>query len=188
MFFSARSMAKACSPRCAQAIVEAQNAKKLARAAREDRKRTRAQLLDLKPLSYWRNRAQTAFNAWVRARDAGLPCVSCGRHHEGQYHAGHYLSRGARPELAFEPLNVHKQCRPCNEMLAGNIALYRAELIRRIGLDKVEWLEGPHPPRHYSADDYRAIEAEYKAKVREIEYRAEYTPPNIHAPVYHEPC
>ena len=112
--------------------------------------------------------AQAAFNAWVRARDAGMPCISCQRHHTGQYHAGHYLSRGARPELAYEPDNCHKQCAPCNTHLSGNVALYRGNLIKLIGLDRVEWLEGPHPAKHYSIEDLREIKELYKRKLKEL--------------------
>ena len=46
-------------------------------------KRDRERRMEVKPLSYWMKRAQSAFNAWVRARDDGQPCISCGRIHQG---------------------------------------------------------------------------------------------------------
>ncbi|MFK5282538.1 hypothetical protein ACI3PL_23545 [Lacticaseibacillus paracasei] len=33
----------------------------------------------------------------------------------------------------------------------------------------VEWLEGPHEPKHYSADDLKEIKAKYTALARELE-------------------
>ncbi|MEF3019469.1 recombination protein NinG, partial [Pseudomonas aeruginosa] len=45
--------------------------------------------------------AQQAFNEFIRLRDAYQPCISCGRHHDGQYHAGHYRTVAASPELRF---------------------------------------------------------------------------------------
>ncbi len=108
-----------------------------------------------KPRSQWLKEAQAAFNAWIRARDADKPCISCGRHHDGQYHAGHYLSTGARPELRFDPDNCHKQCQPCNTHLHGNLVLYRLALIERIGIEAVERLEGPQSARKYTADDLK---------------------------------
>jgi len=45
--------------------------------------------------------AQSEFNKYIRLRDAKEPCISCGRFHTGQYHAGHYLTVGAKPELRF---------------------------------------------------------------------------------------
>lgn len=112
--------------------------------------------------------AQAAFNAFIRERDNGKPCVSCLRYHDGQYHAGHYRSVGAHPELRFEESNCHRQCSVCNNHKSGNIADYRIELIRRIGLDKVEWLEGPHEAKKYTCADLKEIELYYKAKLKEL--------------------
>jgi len=112
--------------------------------------------------------AQQAFNQWIRLRDADLPCISCGRHHEGQYHAGHYRTVASAPELRFEPLNVHKQCAPCNNHKSGDIVNYRANLLIKIGHLYTSWLEGPHEPKRYTIEDLKAITAEYRAKVREL--------------------
>jgi len=111
---------------------------------------------------------QQAFNAWVRARDAALPCVSCGRRHEGQYHAGHYRTVGANPELRFEPLNAWKQCAPCNNHLSGNLVNYRISLLQKIGEEKVAWLEGPHEAKKYTVDELKAMTADYRAKTKEL--------------------
>lgn len=112
--------------------------------------------------------AQKAFNAFIRQRDIKRPCVSCGRHHEGQYHAGHFRTTGAHPELRFEELNCHKQCSVCNNHLSGNLIGYREELIKRIGLDKINWLEGPHDPKKYTCEELKEIELHYKAKLKEL--------------------
>lgn len=125
--------------------------------------------LAVKPLSYWMKKSQSAFNAWVRARDYGQPCISCGRNHQGQHHAGHYRPAGSNPELRFEPDNCHLQCAPCNSHLSGNLTAYRPALIAKIGLERVEWLEGPHEPKRYRREDYQAIEAEYKAKLKKLQ-------------------
>ena len=45
-------------------------------------------------------------------------------------------------------------------------------LVREIGLDRVEWLEGPHPAKKYTADELRAIKAEYTAMARELKREA----------------
>lgn len=111
---------------------------------------------------------QQAFNEWVRHRDAALPCVSCGRHHEGKYDAGHYRTVGSNPALRFEPLNCHKQCVPCNQHKSGNVIEYRIELVRRIGIVNVEWLEGPHEPQKYTIEELKALTAKYRALTREL--------------------
>ncbi len=156
------SMQKACSVPCAAALGKAAK-------ERKDRQRTAEAKKRLKSRSDWLREAQAAFNKWIRLRDHTLPCVSCGRHHKGQYHAGHYRTVGANPELRFEPLNCHKQCAPCNNHKSGDIVNYRINLVQRIGQDLVEWLEGPHDPRKYTIDEIKEIKAEYTQKSRELE-------------------
>lgn len=119
--------------------------------------------------SYRTKCAQQAFNAFIRYNDRSDPCISCGRYHSGQYHAGHYRSTGAHPELRFEELNCHKQCAPCNNHLSGNIADYRINLIKKIGIDKVEWLEGPHEHKKYTCEELKEIETYYKQKLKELQ-------------------
>ncbi len=51
---------------------------------------------------------------------------------------------------------------------SGNIAEYRIRLIKKIGLDKVEWLEGPHEPAKYTIDDLKELIVKYKAKCKEL--------------------
>lgn len=160
-FVRRTTMQTICGVRCAMPYVRAKK--------KEAAKAIKARKEAIKPRRKWLQEAQTAFNAWVRARDAADPCVSCGRHHDGQYHAGHYLSTGARPELRFDARNCHKQCSACNTHLHGNLVMYRAELIRRIGLHEVEWLEGPHEPKKYTIDALREIRDTYRAKVKALE-------------------
>ena len=165
-----------CSEDCAGAFAVSKRLKEERRAEKAaqalERKDTKARKERLKSRSELAREAQQAFNQWVRLRDADKPCISCGRHHEGQYHAGHYMSVGARPELRYEPINVWKQCAPCNTHLSGNAVLFRQALVREIGVENVEWLEGPHPARKYTADELKAIRDEYRAKARELKREA----------------
>ncbi len=112
--------------------------------------------------------AQQAFNAYIRLRDNDSPCISCQRFHTGQYHAGHYRSVGAHPELRFEELNNNKQCAPCNNHLSGNIADYRINLIKKIGIEKLDWLEGPHEPKKYTCSELKEIELLYKQNIKDL--------------------
>lgn len=161
-----------CSPKCGLAIKDVNRERARKSLAEIGRKELRAAKEKVKPRTKHMSEAQTAFNTWVRHRDAGLPCVSCGRHHNGQWHAGHYRTVGGNPELRFEPLNVWRQCAPCNNHQSGNVVNYRIELVKRIGADKVEWLEGPHDPKRYTIEEIKAIKADYRAKTRELKGRA----------------
>eukprot|EP01133_Synstelium_polycarpum_P006200 gene6200-7181_t len=167
-FVPSRMGQAVCSPACA--MIDAPRHEPKARKALADIERAEIKVRKEK----LKNRAdhlkdtQQAFNAWVRARDAALPCVSCGRHHGGQYHAGHYRTVGANPELRFEPLNAWKQCAPCNNHLSGNLINYRISLLQRIGEEKVAWLEGPHEAKKYTVDELKAMTADYRAKTKEL--------------------
>lgn len=108
---------------CIDPWLEAQQAKKARAAANAERAETRRRKEAIKTLADLKREAQTALNRWiVQIRDADKPCISCGRHHQGQWHAGHYLSRGAAPQHALNPMNVWKQCAPCNTYLHGNLS------------------------------------------------------------------
>lgn len=147
-----------CSVKCA---IENERLKKIRKQQRRERKA-------LKSRGDWMKEAQSAFNKFIRARDAGQPCISCQREHEGQWHAGHYRTVGANPELRFHEDNCHKQCSVCNNHLSGNLINYRINLVEKIGVDAVEILEGPHEPKKYTIDDLKKIKQTYKRKTKEM--------------------
>jgi len=144
--------------------------RKAKREAKAKREKHRADKERIKTKADHAREAQSVFNAWVRLRDDGEPCISCDKPDNGQHqrHASHYRSRGACPELAFEPLNVHASCAQCNAIKSGNIVEYRIRLERKIGPEALEWLEGSHEPKRYTVDDLKQIKAEYRAKTREL--------------------
>jgi hypothetical protein len=158
-----------CDTECAYQFAITAKEKLAAKKQKEFNAETRRRKVALKSRSDWLKEAQTVFNKYIRLRDAELPCVSCGRFHEGQWHAGHYLSVGAHPELRFNELQVWKQCMPCNSHLSGNQVNYRIELIKRIGLDKVEWLESKHESLKLTIDEIKILIAEYKSKIKQLE-------------------
>jgi hypothetical protein len=161
-----------CGYKCGLAIKDVNQAKARKALDKVGRAEIKVRKEKLKSRADHLREAQTAFNEWVRLRDVTRPCVSCGRHHEGQYHAGHYRSVGANPELRFEPLNVWKQCAPCNTHLSGNLVNYRIALEQLIGAETVAWLEGPHAARKYTVEEIKTIKADYRAKTRELKRAA----------------
>lgn len=161
------SMQKVCSPKCAIILSKEQARKKKEKEERAEKRERKAKL---KSRSEWLKDAQSVFNKFIRLRDKDEPCISCGKYHKGQYHAGHYRSVGACPELRFCELNVHKQCAPCNDHKSGNIIEYRINLVKKIGVDKVEWLERQdHEPKKYTIEDCKEIIKYYKAKIKELD-------------------
>lgn len=161
-----------CSPACAIIDAPRNQAKARKALAQVERREIKIRKEALKSRSDHMKDTQQAFNEWVRNRDAALPCVSCGRHHEGKYDAGHYRTVGSNPALRFEPMNCHKQCVPCNQHKSGNVVEYRLELVRRIGIVNVEWLEGPHEPQKYTVEELKALTAKYRALTKELKRAA----------------
>lgn len=172
-FMPARSTQTACGIDCAMQLAHEKKVK-LAECDRLDTvRKDRARKERLKTRRDWEKEAQAAFNAFIRARDAGKPCICCGLPLSagevgGHYDCGHYRSTGSAPHLRFHEDNAHAQRKQCNRWGAGRAVDYRLGLIARIGLARVEALEADQTPRKYTADELRAIRDEYRAKLREL--------------------
>lgn len=156
-----------CSPDCGAAL----GMKKLKQA---EKKQDQARKEKLKTRRDYIEEAQRAFNKFVRLRDAGRPCICCGRPldlgaHGGGYDAGHYRSVGSAPHLRFHEDNCHAQSKQCNRYGAGRAVDYRIGLIDRIGIARVEALEADQSSPKWSIDDLKAIRDTYKAKAKELE-------------------
>lgn len=163
------SLQVVCSRKCALDAARATQEKKADKEAKQRRKRDRERLEQLKPLSKLLKEAQLEFNAMIRERDRDSPCISCGTESAGQWHAGHFRSVGACPELRFEPMNCHKQCAQCNNFESGNILQYRKGLIRRYGVEQVDWIEGPHQTRNYTREEARELKARFREQKKRLQ-------------------
>lgn len=157
-----------CSWECANAYTTKLAEKRKRQDEANKRKEYREAKEKQKTRADWMREAQQAFNAYIRERDKDFGCISSGRT-TGAWDAGHYRSVGSCPELRFNELNVHKQSVHDNQHLHGNLIEYRKRLIERIGLDKVEWLEGQHEPKKYTIDDLKELKRIYKEKLKELQ-------------------
>ena len=188
------STQRACSVRCALDLAKQPANQQLARKAIDQRERREIKVRKekLKSRSEFVQEAEKAVRDYRRTYELsiGSGCISCGESQEsilaaqgwktgGAFDAGHFLGKGARPELRMEPNNIWLQCKGCN---AGSFKFarkgatvsegFRAGLIDRIGLEAVEALEADHEPRKHTIDDLKAITAEYRAKTRELKRTA----------------
>jgi hypothetical protein len=168
IFQKVRPLQSCCGIPCS--IVHANKLKEANKrtADRLERVKTKKAIDSIKTKSEWLKEAQRFFNIYIRTRDESLPCISCGRHHQGQYHAGHYRTTGSAPHLRFDENNVHKQCAPCNNHLSGNIVNYRLGLIGKIGLELLEKLESENTPKHYTIEEIKAIKVKYKQLTKQL--------------------
>ena len=116
-------------------------------------------------------KAQTYFNAYIRARDEakGYPCISCGKPLGSKFDAGHYFSSGTHKAVTFDERNVHGQCVACNQHKHGNLLNYQIGIQERIGADELIGLhEQAHLTIKYSRGELRDIIAEYKQKTKAL--------------------
>ncbi|WP_145585553.1 recombination protein NinG [Yersinia rochesterensis] len=135
---------------------------------REERKELKVRKINAQPKTYWIKQAQQAVNAFVRARDSNLPCVSCGTTSAAQWDAGHYRTTAAAPQFRFDPRQIHKQCSVCNQHKSGNIVPYRVELIKRIGIETVEAIENNHERRSYTVEELKGIRDYYRLELKQL--------------------
>jgi hypothetical protein len=124
-----------------------QTSKRISREKVKDNKafnkETKRLKASIKPKSKWLAELQAVVNQYVRLRDINDGCISCDKpsNWHGQFHCGHYYSRGHSSSLRFNLWNMHKQCSVCNNHLSGNIGEYTPRLIEKIGVDRFNYLE-----------------------------------------------
>jgi hypothetical protein len=93
----------------------------------------------LTPLPKLLEKVQKLVNQYVRIRDEGKPCISCGSNAANQ--AGHYIPVNKSSFLRFDERNIHLQCAGCNCWGHGNQVSYRIELRKKLGDFELEKLE-----------------------------------------------
>jgi hypothetical protein len=74
-----------------------------------------------------------ACHNFIKKRDYGKPCISCGEPYNSNHQAGHFYKAELFSTLKFNELNIHGQCVGCNIRKDGNESEYRVNLPNRIG-------------------------------------------------------
>lgn len=86
------------------------------------------------------NRAQKAFNAFIRHRDRDEACINCSRYTKLQ--AGHLYPTSTFAGLRFDEENCHGECLQCNFYNSQSHSYgYRVNLEKKIGKERMEALE-----------------------------------------------
>lgn len=157
-----------------------QQDKRRAKEKTEARRKDREKLKSLKTRSEWLKECQAVFNRFIRLRDAGLPCISCGHPNNGsrQFHASHYKSVGGNPALRFDEANCHSACSICNNHLSGNLVPYRVALIEKIGQAEVDRLEGPQQPLKLTIEEIQELIKTYKQKCKALTHSSDQSAAN----------
>jgi len=160
-FLPERQMQVVCNLECAIKLRDKKKDDEYKKQTREMKKR-----LLSNNKKHWKKLAQKTFNAWIRNRDAHLPCISCGTTKTIQWDAGHYMPAGANAALRFDENNVNKQCCYCNDgsKLSGNLTKYRIGLVKKIGEDAVVSLETNKEIKRWTIDELKEICKKYRMR------------------------
>ena len=112
--------------------------------------------------------AQQTFNKYIRLRDQGKNCISCGKKPKKE-NAGHFYSSGGHTAVRFDERNVHLQCEHCNTFLSGNLLNYREKLLIKLGFDEFERLSvDAMKTRKYTREELKEIIELYKQKIKDV--------------------
>jgi hypothetical protein len=112
---------------------------------------------------------QIVFNKYIRLRDKDELCISC-KQKPKKSNAGHYYNANNHWNVRFDENNVHLQCEHCNTFLSGNLINYRENLLKKIGAEEFNVLEGKSKvTRKFTKEELKEIIETYKKKIKEYE-------------------
>ena len=112
---------------------------------------------------------QVIFNRFIRKRDDGLPCISCGNPNMKKVNASHYYNANNHYSVRFNEDNVHSACEYCNTYLSGNLIPYREALIKKIGIERFRYLESiANDTVKYSIPELIELKVIYKDKIKKL--------------------
>lgn len=156
---------KVCSWQCGAAQAKIDVAKEEKRKSALERKEFYERDKTLKD---YLKETQAVFNDYIRVRDKGKPCISCGCDMEGRKgDASHLYSVKSNPELRFNEDNVHLACVPCNKHRSGNLLEYADRLPHRIGIERYEALKADrHKTKEFTIEELIALKSFYKTKIK----------------------
>jgi hypothetical protein len=172
LFTRWRSTEKVCSATCAISFTREEKRKELVSKARRERREYRERTAGVSKL---KNLAQREFNKFIRLRDDGKPCISCGRNTGAKMNAGHYRTTKAAPHLRYDERACFLQCEHCNTYLSGNQIEYRKALVARFGAGYVEELEGDSGDKKWSRDELIAIRKDFLGRWKALKAAREAT-------------
>lgn len=123
--------------------------------------------------SEWLKLLQSTFNTFIRLRDKGRECISCGCKVENG-HASHFFATASHPNLRFDEDNVHLSCIEDNLHLHGNLIEYSLRLPKRIGQERYDSLldRSKKTILKLSIPEIQEKIKEYKQKIKELKNKA----------------
>lgn len=129
----------------------------------EQAKHTRKEQTTLKSLLV---NVRMQLHSYIRERDKGKPCISCGVEWNDTFHCTHFYKSELYSNLRFDIDNLHGGCQKCNLFMDGNESGYRVGLINRYGKEYVDALD--KKAMQYKKQDFKWEISELKRIKNEI--------------------
>jgi len=119
-------------------------------------------------------KCQELCNEYIRLRDEGQPCISCGQIKPLQ--AGHFFAVKGYDSLRFNEDNVHGECASCNCFNESHLIGYYDNLLIKIGVErmgKLKMLAEDYKQNGYKWSRTELLEKiEYfKEKIKELKWK-----------------
>jgi len=116
---------------------------------------------------------QPLFNKWIRLRDFGKPCISCGEYND-KMDAGHFYAKSGYSGLRFDEDNTHAECQRCNRFDESHLISYSENLKEKIGEKDFKALKERAQDykingRKWSRAELRDLIEMYKSKIKLME-------------------
>lgn len=113
------------------------------------------------------------FALYIRLRDT-MPsgycrCISCGRIKPfEEIDCGHYHGR-MHMATRFDEDNCHGECHYCNRMSADHLIQYEKNLVKKIGQNKVDWLNvKAHSTKHFLDCELESMIEHYTREAKRL--------------------
>jgi len=124
-------------------------------------------------LQYLKNNTTAIVHKYIRLRDKGKSCISCGIEWSNNFQAGHYYKAELYSSLKYNEFNINGQCMTCNIRKEGNLNLYAINLPKRIGeknFDKLNKLASLDKKNQFKWDreDLIKIKNHYKNLIKKM--------------------
>lgn len=125
-------------------------------------------------LSTLTRKLDALFSRYIRLRDAmqggTFRCIACGKIKPiEQADCGHFFSR-RHMSTRYDEDNCHAECKACNRFSADHLIGYRANLIQKIGENRVNLLEvKAHRTRKWYGFELEELIKLYSERIKELQ-------------------
>ena len=140
---------------------------------RIDLQNAQSQRKDRVKLGHLLSNVKNICHEYIRERDKGKDCISCGIQYLEDFQAGHFYKAELFSNLKYDEFNVSGQCRQCNLRKEGNESGYRSGIIQRYGFEHLRYLDDKakaYKQNNFEWDREQLIEIRdyYKQKLKEL--------------------